>query len=70
MLDVPAGIVLPAAVLGAPWFAVLAAFVAINTLIYVVLAAAKALPKVYVRDWLPRRYRRRETRSIHPDGSV
>lgn len=46
----------------------LAAFVAVNTIMYVVLAVAKVLPKVYVQGWLPRRYRRTETRSIHPDG--
>lgn len=71
MADIaPAGILLPAAVLHSEPFAVLATFVAINTLIYVVLAAAKTLPKVYVRDWLPRRYRRAESRSIRPDGPL
>jgi hypothetical protein len=68
--SVPTGVLLPTSVLHSHAFAVLATFVAINTLVYVVLAAAKVLPKVYVRDWLPRRHRRRETRSIHPDGRV
>lgn len=70
MGDVRAGVLLPASVLESELFAALAVFVAINTLIYVVLAASKVLPKVYVRDWLPRRHRRRETRSIHPDGPL
>ncbi len=48
----------------------LAAFVAINTVMYVALAIAKTLPKVHVRDWLPRGYRRAETRSIYPDGPL
>lgn len=48
-------------------FAVLAAFVAINTVVYVALSVAKALPKVYVRDYVPRQYERAETRGIHPD---
>jgi hypothetical protein len=68
--SVPAGVLLPVSVLHSQGFAVLATFVAINTLVYVVLAAAKVLPKVYVRDWLPRRGARRETRSIHPDGPL
>ena len=62
--------VLPASLLGSELFAALAVFVAVNTLIYVVLAASKVLPKVYVRDWLPRRHQRGETRSIHPDGPL
>ncbi|HWI42248.1 MAG TPA: hypothetical protein VNS81_01410 [Nocardioides sp.] len=65
---VPLGILLPESVLRSPWFAVLAAFVAVNTLMYAALALAKVSPKLYPRDWLPRRYRRGETRSIYPDG--
>lgn len=61
-----AGILLPASVLSSDWFSVLAAFVAINTVMYVTLAVIKALPKVYVRDLLPRHYVRSETRSIDP----
>jgi hypothetical protein len=34
---------------------------------YVALAIAKMLPKVYLSDWASRRGRRSETRSIHPD---
>jgi hypothetical protein len=62
----PQGILLPESVLRSQGFAVLAAFVAINTVMYVALAVAKMLPKVYVTDWFTSRDRRRETRSIHP----
>jgi CBS-domain-containing membrane protein len=61
------GVLLPGSVLHAHWFGVLAAFVAVNTVIYVALAVAKTMPKLYPRDWLPRGYQRAETRSIHPD---
>jgi hypothetical protein len=64
----PLGILLPSSVLQSGWFGVLAAFVALNTVIYVVLALAKALPKRTLGDWLPRRHLRAETRSIWPDG--
>ncbi|MBS7547622.1 hypothetical protein KHA85_05875 [Dietzia sp. Marseille-Q0999] len=59
---------LPESVLSSDWFAVLAAFVAINTVMYVTLAVTKTLPKIHVRDLLPRNYVRSETRSIHPDA--
>ena len=48
----------------------LAAFVAINTIVYVTLAVAKILPKVYFSDWIGPRNRRAETRSIHPDAPI
>jgi hypothetical protein len=64
------GILLPEDLMHAKWFGVLAAFVALNTVMYVTLAISKALPKVYITDWLPRRYQRAETRSIHPDGAA
>ena len=67
-LTVVLGILLPESVLRSEGFAVLGAFVAVNTVMYVALALAKVMPKVYVRDLLPRRYHRAETRSIHPDG--
>jgi len=63
-----AGILLPASVLSSGWFSVLAAFVAINTVMYVTLAMLKVLPKIHVRDLLPRNYIRAETRSIYPDA--
>ncbi len=64
----PWGIVLPESFLRSEGFGVLAAFVAINTVIYVALAIAKVLPKIYVSDLLDHRDRRGENRSIHPDG--
>lgn len=65
----PAGLLLPESVLSSDWFAVLAVFVAINTVMYVTLAVTKTLPKIHVRDLLPRTYIRSETRSIHPDDA-
>ncbi|WP_433677179.1 hypothetical protein [Microbacterium gorillae] len=65
---VQAGIVLPEGVLNSAWFAVLAGFVAVNTVVYVCLAIFKMLPPPRWR-WRGRS-RRSETRSIHPDGPV
>ena len=67
---VPYGILLPRSVLESDWFAVLATFVAINTVMYVALAVAKLLPKVYPGSWFTSRNRRGETRSIYPDAPV
>lgn len=67
-LHLPSGLVLPSSVLQSDEFAVLAAFVAINTVMFAALAIAKILPKVHPTDWLRGRNRRVETRSIHPDG--
>ena len=60
------GNILPESTLRSDTFAVLAAFVAINTVMYGALAVAKMLPKVYVADWFTDRHRRAESRSIHP----
>lgn len=60
--------ILPESILTSEWFAALAAFVAINTAIYVTLALAKTMPRIYFRDYLPRTYERAETRSIYPDA--
>jgi len=49
MMHIYAGILLPSSVLNSDWFAVLAAFVAINTIIYVTLAVAKILPRFRLR---------------------
>jgi hypothetical protein len=62
----PLGILLPESFLRSEGFAILAAFVAINTVIYVALAIAKMLPKVYVADWIDHRDRRGEHRGIDP----
>ena len=67
---VPMGVLLPDSILRNEVIAVLAAFVAINTIVYVTLAVAKMLPKLYVRDWLSGRNRRSETRSINPDAPI
>ena len=64
------GILLPESTMREEFVAVLAAFVAINTILYVTLSVAKILPKVYAQDWIGRRGRRSETRSIHPDAPV
>ena len=61
------GILLPATFLSTPVFQFLAAFVALNTIMYVVLSIAKMLPKLYLSDWVRRRKRRAETRNINPD---
>ncbi|WP_019159249.1 hypothetical protein [Brevibacterium senegalense] len=60
--------ILPESILTTDWFAALAGFVAINTAIYVALAVVKALPRIYVSDYVQRSYERSETRSIHPDS--
>jgi len=64
--DAVQGILLPESVMHSPLFAVLAAFVAVNTVMYGALSLAKILPKVYLVDWLSAPNRRGETRSIHP----
>ena len=61
------GLLLPETVLHSSLFAILAAFVAINTVIYAALALANLLPKVYPTDWVTDRNRRTETRGIYPD---
>jgi hypothetical protein len=62
----PLGILLPDSTLDHTWFAVLSAFVAINTIMYTALAVAKILPKIYLSDIVHRRDRRTTNRSIHP----
>lgn len=44
-MTVLAGILLPAEVLQSGWFQALAAFVALNTLIYAALSLAKLIPR-------------------------
>jgi hypothetical protein len=62
------GLLLPESTLDAHWFRVLAAFVAVNTLVYLTLSISKALWWAHPGERRPRRYARGETRSIHPDG--
>ncbi|MDQ0029627.1 hypothetical protein [Arthrobacter bambusae] len=66
--SLPAGILFPEGILHSDWFAILATFVAINTLMYGALAIAKIFPKVHPSDWIRTRNQRSETRSIHPDA--
>lgn len=66
----PAVMAVPEGWLDSDFIAVLSAFVAINTVLYVTLAIFKLLPKIYLSDFVHRRNRRRETRSIHPDDPV
>ncbi|MEV7633001.1 hypothetical protein AB0N64_11395 [Microbacterium sp. NPDC089318] len=63
------GILLPESFLYGDWFGVLATFVAINTLIYVVLGLIKLLPQ-WRRPGYLGASRRSETRSIHPDAPL
>jgi hypothetical protein len=58
---------LPESVLHSGPFLVLATFVAVNTMMYAVLAVAKLAPKVYVTDLFRRRDQRVDNRSIYPD---
>lgn len=67
-LVVPTGFLLPESVLHSDGVAVLAAFVAINTLLYLTLAIVKILPRPRL-SWRGRS-RRRETRGIYPDGAI
>ncbi len=63
--------VFPSSWLTSPWYATLTAFVAVNTLLYVVLSISKILPRVHPTTWLlssEGASRRRESRSIYPDG--
>ncbi|MFJ4165445.1 hypothetical protein ACIPY5_07800 [Microbacterium sp. NPDC089698] len=67
---VEAGLLLPESLLASDWFSVLATFVAINTLIYVVLGVIKIVPKFRIRRRHSGASRRSETRSIHPDAPL
>ncbi|MCW4384214.1 hypothetical protein OH146_00320 [Salinibacterium sp. SYSU T00001] len=70
MHDVQTGILLPESFLFSDVFAIMSTVVAINTVMYVALAVAKILPKIYFSDFIRGRNRRTETRSIHPDDPV
>ena len=60
--------VLPPSVLSSEAFHVLAAFVAINTVMYAAVTVAKLLPRVNPAALRRGRYERSETRSIYPDA--
>jgi len=63
--QVGTGILLSDTILASEFFAVFSTFVGINTVIYVVLAVAKILPRIYVTDWVGGRNRRVAARSIY-----
>ncbi|MBG6107361.1 hypothetical protein [Frigoribacterium sp. CG_9.8] len=67
-MGLPAGILFPESILQSPLITVLAAFVAVNTVIYATLAIAKLFPIVRWGDFFPGRRRRSETRSIFPES--
>ena len=52
------------------WFEVLAAFVAINTLIYATLTLSAILPRLYPTTWFSGNDTRSQTRSIYPDSEI
>jgi uncharacterized membrane protein YecN with MAPEG domain len=62
--------ILPNTWLTSSWYATLTGFVAVNTLLYVVLSVSKILPRVHPTTWFSRGgiSRRRETRSIYPES--
>ena len=64
--------VLPSSWLVSGWYSTLTAFVAVNTVVYVVLSVSKVLPRLHPTTWLRssrNARRRRESRSIYPDPS-
>jgi hypothetical protein len=60
--------VLPTSILSSDAFSILAAFVAINTIMYAAVTVAKLLPRVNPAALRRGRYQRSETRSIYPDA--
>lgn len=62
------GVLIPQEVLSSHWFGVFAGFVAINTLIYVVLSVAKLFPVIRFGKGRGGRNRRVAHRSIYPEG--
>jgi len=59
------GLLFPESLLDAPWFGVFAAFVAINTVIYVLLSISKLFPVIHFKSKKGRKDRV-ESRSIYP----
>lgn len=60
--------ILPSEILTSRPIQVLAAFVAVNSLIFVVLALMSIFPRLYPSSWFTSRDRRSETRSIYPNA--
>lgn len=66
---IPPTSVFPSEWLTTPWYGTLTAFVAVNTLVYVVVSISKILPRVHPTTWFRGgngASRRREMRSIYP----
>ena len=61
--------VLPTSILSSEALHILAAFVAINTVMYAAVTVAKLLPRVNPAALRRGRSQRSETRSIYPDAS-
>lgn len=65
--------VLPHEWLTSSWYAALTAFVAVNTILYLVLSVSKVMPRLNPGAWLRRRDgapARRESRSIYGDAGA
>lgn len=63
------GLLLPESLLYSSWFNVLASFVAINTVIYLVLGIMKMVPVIHFSTKKGRE-RRSETRNIDPEAPL
>ena len=69
-MSVPWGILLPESVLQSHWFGDFATFVAINTVIYVVLSVSKLFPVIRFGRRRDGRQQRAKSRSIYPDAPL
>lgn len=67
---VPTGLLFPESLMHTTIFQVLVTFVAINTIIYLVISVLKLFPIIRLPRRRDGRRRRSETRSIFPDGSA
>lgn len=69
-IALPVSMLLPSSFVNSEFFAVLAAFVAVNTVIFASLSIVKIVPKFRFARRRRGRSRRSETRSIYPDGPL
>lgn len=65
----PTGLLLPESILNTPLFGLLAAFVAVNTVVFLALAVVKMLPAVPLSMLFIHRNRRIQNRSIYPNSA-